>query len=66
MGTYIHGLLDNPQILESWLSQIGINNMDISAAGGIQYRDKQYELLADHFEKHIDVDGIVKLAATRR
>jgi adenosylcobyric acid synthase len=65
MGTYIHGLLDNPEILESWLNHIDIKDMDISAAGGIQFRDRQYELLADHFEKHIDVESIVRLATYR-
>lgn len=62
MGTYIHGWLDNPEILESWLNHIGIKDMVISAAGGIQFRDRQYELLAAHFEKYIDVESIVKLA----
>ncbi len=65
MGTYIHGLLDNPKILESWLNHIGIGDIDISAIGGIQFRDRQYELLAEHFQKHVDVERIVKLVENR-
>jgi adenosylcobyric acid synthase len=66
MGTYIHGLFDNPGILECWLNQIGLSEIDVSAAGGTQARDRQYDLLADHFEKHVDVESIVKLAAVGR
>ena len=63
MGTYIHGLFDNPAILKSWLNHIGLGEIDVSAAAGIQFRDRQYDLLADHFEKYIDVARIIKLAA---
>lgn len=65
MGTYIHGLFDNPAILKSWLNQIGLNGIDVSSIGGIEARNRQYDLLADHFEKHIDVESIVKLIANR-
>ncbi len=66
MGTYIHGLFDNPAILKSWLSLIGINGIEVSNIGGIDARNKEYDLLAEHFEKHIDVDSIVKLAAANK
>ena len=65
MGTYIHGLFDNPAILKSWLNHIGLSGIDVSAAGGIQSRDRQYDLLADHFEKYIDVERIIKLTTNR-
>jgi adenosylcobyric acid synthase len=61
MGTYIHGLFNNPGILKSWLDHIGLNGMDVSNIGGIEARNKEYDLLAEHFQKHVDVERIVKL-----
>ena len=61
MGTYIHGLFDNPAILKSWLNHIGLNGIDVTNIGSIELRNRQYDLLADHFEKNIDVESIAKL-----
>jgi adenosylcobyric acid synthase len=65
MGTYIHGLFDNPAILKIWLEYIGINGVEVSEVAGIEARNRQYDLLADHLEKHVDVESIVKLVANR-
>ncbi len=65
MGTYLHGMFDNPVILKLWLSHIGLNNVDVSSIGGIEARDKEYDLLAEHFQKHVDMDPIVKLVEKR-
>jgi adenosylcobyric acid synthase len=65
MGTYIHGLFDNPGILKFWLNHIGLRGVDVSDVGGIEARNKEYDLLAEHFEKNVDVDRIVKLVANR-
>jgi adenosylcobyric acid synthase len=65
MGTYIHGLFNNPGILKSWLAHIGLNNIDVSHIGGIEARDREYDLLAEHFQKHVDVERIVKLVKIR-
>jgi len=63
MGTYIHGLFDNPAILRSWLEHIGLDGVDIPDIDGIEARNRQYDLLADHFEKNVDVESIIKLVA---
>jgi adenosylcobyric acid synthase len=65
MGTYIHGLFDNPVVLKSWLSHIGLNGIDVPEIGGIEARNRQYDLLAEHFQQHINVDRIVQLAIDR-
>jgi adenosylcobyric acid synthase len=65
MGTYIHGLFDNPEILKCWLNHIGLPDVAVSDAGGIEARNGQYDLLAKHFEKNVDVESIVKLVANR-
>jgi adenosylcobyric acid synthase len=65
MGTYIHGLFDNPEILKCWLNHIGLPDVDVSTVGGIEARNSQYDLLAEHFQKHVDVERIVKLIENR-
>jgi len=47
------------------LNHIGLKEIDVPAVGGIEARDRQYYLLAAHFENHIDVESIVKLIANR-
>ena len=61
LGTYIHGLFDNPAIMKFWLCHIGLDGIETSALEGIEARKKEYNLLVEHFEKHIDVAGIMKL-----
>ncbi|HIJ57074.1 MAG TPA: cobyric acid synthase, partial [Deltaproteobacteria bacterium] len=60
MGTYIHGIFDTPDILYQWLTQIGLENISIPKVAGPAARERDYDLLAEHFEKHIDVEGILK------
>jgi adenosylcobyric acid synthase len=59
MGTYIHGLFENPDITRFWLLHIGLGDLEISDLGGLEARNREYDLLAEYFEKHIDVRGIV-------
>jgi len=61
MGTYIHGLFDNPGITKRWLETIGLGNIEVSKIHGPAARNKEYDLLAEHFEKYIDTKGICKL-----
>ncbi len=65
MGTYIHGLFDNPAILKCWLKHIGLRGVEVPDIGGIEARNREYDLLADHFKKHVDVEAIVNLIANR-
>ena len=61
IGSYIHGLFDNPKILSYWLKNIGLENLKVPLNGGLAFRDKQYNLLADHFERFLNIDSILKL-----
>jgi len=61
MGTYIHGIFDNPAITRFWLDHIGLHDIEVSQLEGLEARSREYELLAEHFEKYIDVAGIRKL-----
>lgn len=61
MGTYIHGMFDTPGITQLWLNSIGLDNIKVPATGRLEVKDAAYDLLAAHFEKHIDVGKIVKI-----
>lgn len=61
MGTYIHGIFDNPAITQFWLQHIGLQDIQISQLEGLEVRHREYDLLAEHFEKHVDVEGILRL-----
>ena len=63
MGTYIHGLFDSPGITGQWLDRIGLSELDISAIHGPAARDADYNQLAEHFARYIDVSGINRLVA---
>jgi adenosylcobyric acid synthase len=58
MGTYIHGLFNNHAIAKSWLDHIGLDGVEIPELDGLDARDKEYDLLADYFEKYIDTQSI--------
>ena len=63
MGTYIHGMFDNPAITRFWLDHIGLKDIKTSQLEGLEARNREYDLLAEHFETHIDVAGIMKLVS---
>ncbi len=56
MGTYIHGLFDEPAIVSRWLASIGLQQMEVPPAGGLAGRNNQYELLARQLEQHLDME----------
>ncbi len=58
IGTYIHGLFDNPGVTKFWLKLLGIDQVETGEAHGLQARSMEYDLLADHFEKYVNMDAI--------
>jgi adenosylcobyric acid synthase len=60
IGTYIHGLFDTPGITRCWLEIIGVRNLPLPQIAGPAARDGDYELLAAHVERHIDLDAIIR------
>lgn len=56
-GSYIHGILDNPVVIEDILAPYieEKNNIEEDYA---TFKDRQYDLLADHFRAHLDMDTI--------
>jgi adenosylcobyric acid synthase len=63
MGTYIHGIFDNPTVIQFWLDHIGLKDIKTSRLGGIEARNREYDLLAEHFERHVDVEGILRMVS---
>jgi adenosylcobyric acid synthase len=59
MGTYIHGLFETPALTRLWLNSIGLADVETSDLEGLEAKDKEYDLLAEYFETHIDVKKIV-------
>lgn len=56
-GTYIHGILDNSIVVNELLSTVrkDLINSDFNYK---EFKEKQYDLLADHLRKHIDMEYV--------
>jgi adenosylcobyric acid synthase len=63
MGTYIHGLFENPAVTRMWLNGIGLADVETSELEGLEVKDREYDLLAEYFEAHINMDRIKKHVA---
>ena len=65
-GTYFHGLFESPDFREVFLHHLRPDVVD-SAVGADDttiagFRDRQYDLLADHFRKYLNVARLFAIA----
>lgn len=64
MGCYVHGLLDSPgwrrRLLNDLRKRKGLAEKK-RAGSGRSERFRQYDRLADHFERHVDVDRVLEV-----
>lgn len=63
IGTYIHGFLDNPPVIDHILS-LTAHAMKCESAENLSltaFKDRQYDLLADHVRKYVDIDKLYKI-----
>ncbi len=62
MGTYIHGILDNHGfvdfLLRPFAKKIGEADRDFDYRA---FKDSQYDKLADHIRRHVDMDLVYKI-----
>ncbi|MFT4222862.1 cobyric acid synthase [Dysgonomonas sp.] len=62
-GTYIHGILDNKAvidyILEPYAGKLNKTVFDYK-----QFKEEQYDKLADHVRKYVDMDLVYKIMTT--
>ena len=56
-GTYMHGFFDSQQILSKWLEKTGFG-INLSCEDMATLKDRDYFLLKEHFEAHIDLKQV--------
>ena len=61
LGTYIHGMFDTPAIIKKWLKTINLAHIDVPDTNHLEVKDKAYDLLAAHFEHHMNTEAIFDL-----
>lgn len=59
IGTYLHGFLDNKAVIDYLLGQCPAPNAE--AQDPTDFKDKQYDLLAEHVRKYVDIDQLYKI-----
>lgn len=61
-GTYIHGIFDNPSVVSHILSRFEEKlGGEIEVIDYKVFKESQYDALADHLRKHIDIDALYKI-----
>ncbi len=58
IGTYIHGFFDNPSVIDCLLAGRGEKKPDLTPE---QFKDEQYNLLAQHVRKYIDMNKLYQI-----
>lgn len=62
MGTYIHGILDNPEFIDFLLEPFaGRLSAKAVAFDYRRFKEEQYDKLADHVRQHVDMPLIYKI-----
>ena len=62
MGTYLHGILDNSPFVDFLLQPFADKLAQAGKPFDYQaFKEKQYDLLADHVRKHVDMDLVYKI-----
>jgi adenosylcobyric acid synthase len=59
LGTYLHGLFDTPKIIRNWLKTMNLEHINVPDTNYLEEKDNVYDLLAKHFEQHIDTEEIL-------
>jgi adenosylcobyric acid synthase len=58
-GSYLHGLFTSDEFRRAFLARLGVSASDESYSAKVE---SALDALAEHIEKHLDVDGILALA----
>jgi len=62
MGTYIHGILDNPAfidfLLKPWEEKVEQSNGSFDYQA---FKEEQYNKLADHIRQHVDMEKVYQI-----
>lgn len=64
-GTYIHGIFDEKQVAENVIKALmedkGIAYNDIKAFDMAEYKNTQYDILADNVRKNLDMEAVYNI-----
>lgn len=61
MGTYLHGILDNPTFVDYLLAPFADKLQSVEPIDYETYKNEQYDRLAAHLRQHIDLDLLYSL-----
>ena len=62
MGTYIHGILDNPEFIDFLLEPFADKLSEKTEAFDYQqFKEEQYDKLAEHVRRHVDMPLIYQI-----
>lgn len=62
IGTYIHGFLDNAPIIDSLLKPFCQAGQPVAESESLEaFKNRQYDLLADHVRRYVDMDKVYEI-----
>ncbi len=62
IGTYIHGFLDNPSVIEYILKPFGQKSPSKGNLESLEdFKNRQYDLLAEHIRKYVDIKRLYEI-----
>lgn len=61
MGTYVHGILDNQPFIDYLLQPYAEKLQKTEAFDYAAYKQQQYDLLADHVRRYVDIPAVYRL-----
>ena len=60
-GTYIHGILDNPAVVDRLLAPFSRKLTQEKALDYASYKEEQYDKLADHVRQYVNIEHIYQI-----
>ena len=60
IGTYIHGFLDNPAVINRLLSDF-VDTDQVEISDPQTFKEEQYDKLAAHVRKHVDMERLYQI-----
>lgn len=68
-GTYVHGIFDEPEFCRAFIKMLcgrkGISVSEVKARSYAEYKESQYDILADAVRAHLDMDKIYEIIGIR-
>ena len=67
LGTYIHGILDNPAFIDYLLQPFADRlSANTPAEDPCAFKERQYDLLAAHIRKYVDIAAVYRILTEER